>query len=121
VAAPSAAAPGSGAKLVGEALAAVSESGNHYWTAELHRLRGTLAVSEDDAESALLEAMAIARRQRAKSFELRAATDPSRMWARQGRTREAHALLAEVHAWFTEGFDTADLEDARALLEELDR
>src|SRR5262245_11408033 len=61
------------------------------------------------------------RRQRAKSFELRAATSLSRLWARQGKTREAHTLLAEAYAWFTEGFDTADLEDARTLLEELER
>jgi hypothetical protein len=57
----------------------------------------------------------------AKSFELRAATSLSRLWARQGRTQEAHALLAEVYGWFTEGFDTADVEDARALLETLEQ
>jgi predicted ATPase len=113
--------PHEGLELIGEALAAVSESGNHYLTAELHRLRGTLAAKESDSESSLLEAIEIARRQKAKSFELRAAADLSRLWARQGRTREAHALLAEVHAWFTEGFDTPDLADARALLEELER
>jgi len=105
--------------LVAEALAAVSVSGNHYWTAELHRLRGTLTASEQDAESAFVEALAVARRQSAKSLELRAATDLARLWARQGKTREAHALLAEVHAWFTEGRETADLGDARALLDAL--
>ena len=107
--------------LVQEALAAATESGNHYWTADLHRVRGTLAESEKDAEASFVEAIAIARRQGAKSFELRAATHLSRLWARQGKTREAHALLAEAYAWFTEGFDTADLEDAKALLEELER
>jgi DNA-binding winged helix-turn-helix (wHTH) protein/predicted ATPase len=108
-----------GRDLVQEALAAATESGNHYWTADLYRVRGTLAESEKDAEASFGEAIAIARRQRAKSFELRAATHLSRLWARQGKTREAHALLAEAYAWFTEGFDTADLKDARALLEDL--
>ena len=110
-----------GRDLVQEALAAATESGNHYWTADLYRVRGTLAESEKDAEASFVEAIAIARRQRAKSFELRAATHLSRLWARQGKTREAHALLAEVYAWFTEGFDTPDLIDAKALLEELER
>ena len=110
-----------GLELVEEALAAGTESGNHYWTAELYRLRGALTGMEGDAESSFVEAIAIARRQRAKSFELRAATSLSRLWARQGKTREAHALLAEAYAWFTEGFDTADLKDAKALLEELER
>jgi uncharacterized protein len=112
--------PREGLDLVGEALAAATESGNHYWTPKLYRLRGTLTDTEKDAESALLEAIAIAQRQRAKSFELRAAMGVSRLWARQGKTRDAHALLAELYAWFTEGFDTTDLQDARALLDELE-
>jgi predicted ATPase len=110
-----------GLDLVDEALATGTRSRNHYWTAELYRLRGALAGTGTDAESSFVEALAIARRQNAKSFELRAATSLSRLWARQGKTREAHALLAEAYAWFTEGFDTADLKDARALLEELER
>jgi predicted ATPase len=109
-----------GLALLGEALAAVDRAGNHYWTAELHRLRGTLADTEQEAESAFLAALAIARRQGAKSFELRAATDLARLWARQGKGREAHALLAEIHGWFREGFDMADLADARALLAALE-
>jgi predicted ATPase len=113
--------PQEGLDLVDEALATGTRSGNHYWTAELYRLRGALTGTEKDAESSFVEAIAIARRQRAKSFELRAATSLSRLWGRQGKTREAHALLAEAYAWFTEGFDTADLTDARALLEELER
>jgi DNA-binding winged helix-turn-helix (wHTH) protein/predicted ATPase len=112
--------PQEGLDLVDEALATGTQSGNHYWTAELYRLRGALTGTEKDAESSFVEAIAIARRQRAKSFELRAATSLSRLWARQGKTREAHALVAEAYAWFTEGFDTADLKDARALLEELE-
>jgi DNA-binding winged helix-turn-helix (wHTH) protein/predicted ATPase len=110
-----------GLDVVGEALAAATESGNHYWTAELYRLRGMLTDTEKDAESALLEAIAIAQRQRAKSFELRAAMSLSRLWARQGKTSGAYALLAEIYAWFTEGFDTADLQDARILLDDLER
>jgi predicted ATPase/DNA-binding winged helix-turn-helix (wHTH) protein len=110
-----------GLDLLDEALATGTRSGNHYWTAELYRLRGALAGPEKDAESSFVEAIAIARRQSARSFELRAATSLSRLWARQGKTREAHALLAEAYAWFTEGFDTEDLKDARALLEELQR
>lgn len=110
-----------GLDLLAEALVAVNRSGNHYWTAELHRLRGTLTDSDHEAESAFLEALATARRQGAKSFELRAATDLSRLWARQGKARAAHTLLAEVRGGFTEGFDTADLEDARSLLAELAR
>jgi len=109
-----------GLDLVEEALAAGTESGNHYWTADLYRLRGALAGTEKDAESSFVEAVAVARRQRAKSFELRAATSLSRLWARQGKRWEAHALLAEVYAWFKEGFDTPDLKDARALLDELE-
>jgi predicted ATPase len=112
---------GQGRALVDEALAAAAESGNHYWTAELHRLRSTFADTDTDAESSLREAITIAQRQHAKSFELRAATSLSRLWARQGQATKAHALLADVHAWFTEGFDTADLRDARSLLDELER
>ena len=113
--------PREGQELIGEALATATESGNHHWTAELYRVRGALADTAKDAESSLVEAIAIARRQRAKSFELRAATSLSRLRARAGKTREAHALLAEVYGSFTEGLDTADLQDARALLAELHR
>jgi predicted ATPase len=113
--------PQEGLDLVDEALTTGTPSGNHYWTAELYRLRGVLTSTHTDAESSFVEALAIARRQGAKSFELRAAMSLSRLWARQGKTREAHALLAEAFGWFTEGFDTADLKDAKALLEELER
>jgi predicted ATPase len=112
--------PQEGLDLVEEALAAAEQSGNHYWTAELYRVRGTLTHTEKDAESSFLEAIAVARRQRAKSFELRAATSLSRLWARRGKAREARILLGEVYGWFSEGFDTPDLTDARALLERLD-
>jgi predicted ATPase len=67
----------------------------------------------------LQRALDVARRQEAKSLELRAAMSLSRLWQQQGKRQEAHDLLAEVYGWFTEGFDTADLQDAKALLEEL--
>ena len=110
-----------GLAMVSEALAVAEPSGEHYWTAELHRLKGalTLRLDEKEAEACFREALAIARRQGAKSFELRATTSLSRLWASQGKTREAHAVLSDVYAWFTEGFDTADLREAKSLLEEL--
>lgn len=83
--------------------------------------RPSASAAEKEAESSFLEALAIARRQRAKSFELRAATSLGRLWASQGKRRGASALMAEVHQGFTEGFDTPDLRDADALLAELDK
>jgi predicted ATPase len=73
-----------------------------------------------EAEERFHQALNIARRQQAKSLELRAATRLSRLWQRQGKRAEAHQLLADVYGWFTEGFDTADLQEAKALLEELE-
>jgi predicted ATPase len=102
-----------------ETAAATGES--HY-LAELHRLRGTvLAKTGEDAEAAswLHRAIDTARRQQAKSLELRAATSLARLWRDQGRRAEARELLAPVYGWFTEGFDTADLKDAKGLLDEL--
>jgi len=86
-----------------------------------HRSAAPGALVERNAESCFLEAIEVARRQRAKLFELRAATSLSRLWARQGKAREAHALLADIHNWFTEGFDTTDLSEAKSLLEDLER
>jgi adenylate cyclase len=98
-------------------------TGQHYWDAELHRLRAELALGSDPAsaraESSLLEAIDVARRQQARWWELRAATRLSRLWADRGQTARAHALLSDICSWFTEGSDTADLTDARALLERL--
>ena len=74
----------------------------------------------DEAEGLFQEALAIARSQEARTFELRAATDLARLWQRQGKRDEARDLLAPVYGWFTEGFDTRDLKDARALLGELE-
>ena len=76
---------------------------------------------EEEAEACFLKAIEIARRQQAKSLELRATMSLARLWQRQGKSKEARKMLAEIYGWFTEGFDTADLKDAKAMLEELGR
>ena len=88
----------------------------------MHRLRGTLLLSMHEhtaAENSFLEALAVAQRQSAKFWELRAAMSMARLWRDQGKRRQAHDLLAPVYGWFTEGFDTLDLKEAKALLEQL--
>ena len=77
------------------------------------------ATAEADAEACFLQAIAIAQKQQAKSLELRAVMSIARLWQQQGKQKEAHQLLSEIYGWFTEGFDTKDLQDAKALLEEL--
>ena len=112
-----------GLAAVAEGLAMVEETGDCYYEAELHRLRGELVLLQDrargfkQAEACFERALEIARTQEARSWELRAAMSLARLW--EGRERQVEALrrLAEVYATFTEGFDTADLRDARALLE----
>jgi predicted ATPase len=114
--------------LVG-ALAALQEgleiarsSGEHGWDAELHRLAGTVLLAEnrlDEGEASLQQAIRIAQAQQAKSLELRAVRDLARLWGEQGRRTEARDLVAPVYSWFTEGFDTADLKEAKALLDQL--
>ena len=95
-----------------------------WWEAEVCRLRGVLLLRQPgtpqaEAEAWLQRALDVARRQEAKSLELRAAMSLSRLWQQQGKRAEAHALLAPIYGWFTEGFDTADLQEAKALLQEL--
>jgi predicted ATPase len=105
-----------------EALAECSVSGTLWIVAGLHILRADLARTEGDmaaAERALLDALEVARRQEARSWELRASTSLARLWAEQGERQKAHDLLAPIHAWFTEGFDTPDLIEAKALLDQL--
>ena len=92
----------------------------HCWDAELHRLSG-LAAQESEAEAHFLLAVETARAQHAKSFELRAAMDLSRLWIRRGRAAAARDLLSHVYASFTEGFSIADLVDAKALLHQCER
>jgi DNA-binding winged helix-turn-helix (wHTH) protein/predicted ATPase len=113
-----------GLRLMTEALTAFEDSGRGDLLAEAHRLQGELLLAqegsaEEGAAACFEQALDIARRQQAKSWELRAAISLSRLWQKQGKRAEAHALLARVYHWFTEGFDTADLQEAKALLEEL--
>ena len=90
---------------------------------EIYRLRGNLLAASgaavDQTEAAYREALDFARRQEAKTLELRAATDLARLWRAQARNSEAHDLLEPIYNWFTEGFDTPDLKDAKSLLDEL--
>jgi predicted ATPase len=95
-----------------------------WWEAEVSRLRGVLLLRQPgtpqaEAEACFQRALDIARRQQAKSLELRAALSLARLWQQQGKRSEAYNLLAPIYSWFTEGFDTADLQEAKALLEEL--
>jgi predicted ATPase/class 3 adenylate cyclase len=113
-----------GLRLLAEALTGFEESRRGDMLSEAYRLQGELLLRQAvpdavQAEAAFQQALAIAHRQQAKSWELRAATSLSRLWQHQGRRAEAHDLLAPIYAWFTEGFDTADLQEARALLEAL--
>ena len=129
-----------GLRVLAEALALVDKIGERFYEAELYRLKGELTLqklsvigaqlSETDpqpltpdpqgeAEACFLKAIDIARQQQAKSWELRAATSLARLWQRQGKTHEAHRMLSEIYNWFTEGFDTKDLQEAKALFEEL--
>jgi predicted ATPase len=115
-----------GLAVLADAGSRVDTTGECWREAELHRLRGELllAVSADhrrEAEACFHQALAIARHQQAKSWELRAAMSLSRLWQRQDQRAEARELLAAMYGWFTEGFDTADLREARALLEQLER
>jgi class 3 adenylate cyclase/DNA-binding winged helix-turn-helix (wHTH) protein/predicted ATPase len=116
--------PDEGLCLIADALALVANNKERFYEAELYRLQGELLLARPtDAEAEAIacfhQALTIARQQHAKSLELRAAMSLARLWQRQDKRREARQLLAAVYAWFTEGFDTADLQEAKALLEEL--
>jgi predicted ATPase len=109
---------------ISEALTLSTETGEHWTDAFLHRIRGEILLKRDPtnsapAEEAFLTAITIAREQQARSFELRAAMSLARLWRDQGKLQQARELLAPVYGWFTEGFDTRDLKEAKALLEEL--
>jgi predicted ATPase/class 3 adenylate cyclase len=113
-----------GLTALAEALAAAHTTGERFCEAELARLTGESLLAQSAEHHAAVEtwfqqALDIARRQQAKSLELRTAMSLSRLWQRQGKCKEAHDLLAPIFGWFTEGFDTADLQEAQALLEEL--
>jgi predicted ATPase len=107
---------------IAEGLERAEATGERQWEAELHRLKGIALLGHNEIEgsqAAFEDALRVARRQQAKSCELRAATSLARLWGEQGRRAAARDLLAPVYSWFTEGFDTVDLKEARGLLDEL--
>ena len=124
-----------GLELLAESVAVLGKTGESWWEAELYRLKGELTLKKSEmpgdpywgastqaateAEGCLRNAIDIARRQSAKSLELRAVTSLSRPLTKQGEKDKARRMLAEIYGWFTEGFNTADLKEARAVLEEL--
>jgi predicted ATPase len=131
--------PEQGLAVLAEALAMVSNNGERMWEAELYRLKGQLTLQsqsgprpvnisqnesaetdpQSEAEACFHKAIEVARSQSAKSLELRAVISLGRLWQAQGKKKEAHGMLAEIHDWFTEGFDTKDLQEAKLLLAEL--
>jgi predicted ATPase len=113
-----------GRGVLAEALTLVGTTEERWWEAELHRLTGELLLARSmenaaEVEACFRQALDIARRQEAKALELRAAVSLSHLWQQQGKRAEAYELLAPIYGWFTEGLDTADLQEAKALLEEL--
>jgi predicted ATPase len=129
-----------GLTVLTEALTIAHKTGERWYEAELYRLRGELVLqsgvwgpesenpntqhpppsTQQEAEVYFLKAIEIAQRQQAKSLELRAVMNLSRLWQQHGKKKEAHEMLAEIYGWFTEGFDTKDLQEAKALLQELE-
>jgi predicted ATPase len=113
-----------GLQALAEAHTLVEQHEERYWEAEVCRLWGVVllrqpATPQAEAETCFQQALDVARRQEAKSLELRAAMSLSRLWQQQGKQADARELLTPIYSWFTEGFDTADLQEAKALLEEL--
>jgi predicted ATPase len=135
-----------GLAALGEALAQVKQTGERWYEAELYRLKGELLLAQEvksqnakvksqksentdprpltsdpqgEAETCFLKAIEIAHQQQAKSLELRATVSLARVWQQQGKTKQAHNVLLDIYGWFTEGFDTKDLQEAKMLLEEL--
>jgi predicted ATPase len=116
--------PADGLQAQAEAHTLMEQQETRWWEAEIYRLRGVLLLKQPgtplaEAEAWVQRALDIARHQQAKSLELRAATSLARLWQQQGKPAEARELLAPIYGWFTEGFDTADLQEAKVLLEEL--
>jgi class 3 adenylate cyclase/predicted ATPase len=114
-----------GLQALDEAHTLMEQHEERYWEAEVYRLRGVLLLRQtgtpqEEAEAWLRRALDVARRQEAKSLELRAAMSLARLWQHRGKGQEARALLVPIYGWFDEGFDTADLQEAQALLEELE-
>ena len=114
--------PEEGVALLSEAPDSIHATEERWYEAEVYRVKGELLLQqshEQQAEVCFQQAIDIAQKQEAKSWELRAATSLARLWKSQGKTAEARELLAPVYNWFTEGFDTTDLKDAQVLLESL--
>jgi predicted ATPase len=116
--------PDEGLAALTEARAVLEATEVRFYAAELYRLQGALLLRQAvpdaaQAEECFQQALDVARRQQAKSWELRAAVSLSRLWQQQGKRAEARDFLAPTYGWFTEGFDTADLQEAKALLDEL--
>jgi predicted ATPase len=132
-----------GLRTLTEALETSEKTGDRFSETELYRLKGELTLqkfqvsnstfrvaspqlltpnpqAEAEAEACFQHAIEVAQRQQAKSLELRAVTSLARLWQQQGKRAEAHKLLSEIYHWFTEGFDTKDLQEAKALLDELE-
>ena len=111
-------------RCVDEAMAAIATTEETWCEAEVNRIAGEIALMPANPNAAKAKrsferALAVARQQQAKSWELRAAMSLARLWRDQGKVQQARELLAPVYGWFTEGFDTLDLKEAKALLEEL--
>jgi predicted ATPase len=116
--------PEAGLEVLAEAVTLVAATEERWWEAELHWLQGELLrqlprPDVGQAEACFQQALDVACHQQAKTLELRAALSLARLWQGQGKRAAARQLLAEVSCWFTEGFDTVDLQEAKALLEEL--
>ena len=127
--------PEAGLAVLAEALALVEQTEERFWEAEIYRLKGELLLTLESAgrsrgvtegmpdaaspEGCFLTAIEIARRQAGKSLELRATVSLARLWQQHGKKDQARHLLAEIYGWFTEGFDTIDLQQAKALLDAL--
>ena len=111
-------------RCIGEALTTVETTKERWFEAEANRVAGEIALKSPEANMAKApayfeHALAIARKQQAKSWELRAAMSMARLWRDQGKPQQAHELLAPIYGWFTEGFDTTDVQEARELVEAL--
>ena len=112
-------------RAVADGLNGVEQTGELLYEAEFYRIRGELLVTrngaDESAEAAFRTAIEIAHRRNSKSWELRASTSLARLLRDTGRSGEAHAMLAGIYNWFTEGFETPDLKDAKALLSDLEK
>jgi predicted ATPase len=111
-------------RCIDEAMAAMEATGERWHEADIHRTAGELSLKSPEPDAPKAEAhfersLSVAHEQQAKSWELRAATSMARLWRDRGKSAEAYDLLAPIHAWFTEGFHTRDLKEAKVLLDEL--